>query len=208
LWWIGAPVANRALFLMKYQLLAALTWCTVAGLALADNTPQKKAAAPSNKTASHAAQKNVPQKAVAQKTVAPKTGKPLQAHTIAGHSTAGTTAPKTGTSRVKYTAYRRPVVRHSTAQQAPTSDRYREIQDALATQGYLKTPSNGVWDKDSMDAMQRFQTDKGLEATGKLTARSLSALGLGPKPQETNLPPANPTPSLSANPAGESTPLQ
>jgi hypothetical protein len=173
---------------MKFQFLAVLTWCTVAALAHADSTTQKKAAAPSHKTASSAAQKSVPQKTAAKKT-APK------GHSTALHSTA-TTGSKLGTSRsTKYTSYQRPV-RRSTAQQAPTADRYREIQDALATQGYLKTPSTGVWDKDSADAMQRFQTDKGLEPTGKLTAKSLSALGLGPKPQETTSPPAGPTASL------------
>jgi hypothetical protein len=198
----GAGRKPRPFSFMRYYILAALTWCTVAGLALADSTPHNKAAAPSAKTAPPGGQKNVPQKTVAKKGA--PTG--IAAHTAA-HATANT-GSKVGTaSRTKYASYRRPV-HHSTAQQSPTSDRYREIQDALAAQGYLKTPSNGVWDKDSMDAMQRFQTDKGLEPTGKLTARSLSALGLGPKPPDTTLPPASPTASLSANPASEGTPLQ
>jgi len=92
---------------------------------------------------------------------------------------------------------------------SPTADRYREIQDALAAQGYLKTPSTGVWDKDSIDAMQRFQKDRNLEPTGKLTAKSLSGLGLGPKPPtETTMLLANPTASLGANPDNEGTPLR
>jgi len=86
-------------------------------------------------------------------------------------------------------------------QMAPTPDRYREIQDALAAKGYLKTPSNGVWDADSIDAMQRFQKDQNLEPTGKLTARSLTALGLGTKQPEA-------TASLGAGSETESTPLQ
>ena len=48
-----------------------------------------------------------------------------------------------------------------------------------------------------MDAMQRFQKDQNLDPTGKLTARSLSALGLGPKPQESSLLPPASTASLS-----------
>jgi peptidoglycan hydrolase-like protein with peptidoglycan-binding domain len=83
----------------------------------------------------------------------------------------------------------------------PTSDRYREIQDALAAKGYLKSPSSGVWDADSIDAMQRFQKDHNLDPTGKLTARGLTALGLGTKQPDT-------TASLGATSEIESTPLQ
>ena len=170
-------------FIMKYPILAAIT-LTIAGIAAgADTTPPKNATPP--KTAA----KTVPQK----KTV---TATPQKTVTTKG------TPPKTGvrtTANRRYTA-RTPVRRTVAPQQvSPSSDRYREIQDALASKGYLKTPSNGVWDKDSMDAMQRFQQDQKLEPTGKLTARSLSALGLGPK-----------TPAVTAGmPAGgESSPVQ
>jgi hypothetical protein len=66
-------------------------------------------------------------------------------------------------------------------QSAPSPDRYKEIQDALASKGYLKSDSNGVWDAQSVDAMKRYQTDQKQEPTGKLTAASLIGLGLGPK---------------------------
>jgi hypothetical protein len=102
---------------------------------------------------------------------------------------------------------RQPARRYTAQQFSPTPDRYREIQDALAAKGYLKTPSTGVWDHDSVDAMQRFQQDQNLEPTGKLTARSLGALGLGPKPPVTSGP-ASQQASLSANPAGDASPLQ
>ena len=62
----------------------------------------------------------------------------------------------------------------------PTPERYREIQQALFDKGYLKSEPNGVWDADSVDAMTRFQNDRNLPATGKLTAASLIKLGLGP----------------------------
>jgi len=190
---------------MRHQLLAVLTWCTVAGIALGSDPPQKKAAAPATKSAPAVAQKSVaqktvpqkslPQKSIAQKSVAPKSmvkkGAPTAASTTARRST-------TSGSKSRYSAYRRPVSRYSPAPQSPTPDRYREIQDALAAKGYLKTPSNGVWDKDSIDAMQRFQKDKNLDPTGKLTARSLGALGLGPQPAETYLAPANPSASVVA----------
>jgi hypothetical protein len=78
---------------------------------------------------------------------------------------------------------------YSAQQNTPTPERYREIQDALAAKGYLKTASSGVWDKDSIDAMQRFQQDQKLEPNGRLTARSLGALGLGSKSPATTLEP-------------------
>jgi peptidoglycan hydrolase-like protein with peptidoglycan-binding domain len=66
-------------------------------------------------------------------------------------------------------------------QLAPTPDRYREIQQALADKGYLKSEPTGVWDAESADALRQFQTDRNLPPTGKLTAASLIGLGLGPK---------------------------
>jgi peptidoglycan hydrolase-like protein with peptidoglycan-binding domain len=66
-------------------------------------------------------------------------------------------------------------------QSAPTPDRYKQIQEALATKGYLKSEPNGVWDANSVDAMKRFQADQKLDASGKLTSASLIGLGLGPR---------------------------
>jgi len=69
-----------------------------------------------------------------------------------------------------------------TRQTAPTPDRYREIQSALATKGYLKSDdASGKWDQASVDAMKKFQSDQNIEATGKLNSLSLIALGLGPR---------------------------
>ena len=64
-------------------------------------------------------------------------------------------------------------------QLAPTPDRYKEIQSALAGKGYLNQPANGVWDAQSADALRHFQQDQNLEPTGKLNSLSLIALGLG-----------------------------
>ena len=66
-------------------------------------------------------------------------------------------------------------------QLTPTADRYKEIQQALYDKGYLKSQPSGVWDNDSQDAMERFQTAQKLPATGKITAASLIGLGLGAK---------------------------
>ena len=62
----------------------------------------------------------------------------------------------------------------------PTADRYREIESALAAKGYLSSAPDGVWNRESATALQRFQQDHKLEPTGKINARSLEALGLGP----------------------------
>jgi peptidoglycan hydrolase-like protein with peptidoglycan-binding domain len=82
-------------------------------------------------------------------------------------------------------------------QMTPTPERYKEIQQALADKGYLKSEPNGVWDADSAAALQQFQTDKKLTPTGKLSSASLIALGLGPKTAA--IPPSEPAPPAPAN---------
>jgi len=63
----------------------------------------------------------------------------------------------------------------------PTQQRYKEIQEALASKGYIKTEPNGNWDQESIEALRKFQQDQKLEPTGKIDSLSLIALGLGPK---------------------------
>jgi hypothetical protein len=66
-------------------------------------------------------------------------------------------------------------------QQAPTPDRYKEIQQALASKGYFHGEPNGEWRPESADALKRFQADQSLMPDGKINSLSLIALGLGPK---------------------------
>ena len=67
-------------------------------------------------------------------------------------------------------------------QLAPSADRYREIQQALASKGYLQAEqATGTWDQNSLDALKRFQMEQNLEPSGKINSLSLIALGLGPK---------------------------
>jgi len=66
-------------------------------------------------------------------------------------------------------------------QAAPTPDRLREIQSALAAKGYLQSEPTGVWDAQSVDAMKRYQADEKQDPSGKITAASLIGLGLGPQ---------------------------
>jgi len=86
-----------------------------------------------------------------------------------------------------------------TFQQAPTPDRYREIQQALAAKGYYKGEPNGQWGADSADALKRFQAEQSLMPDGKINSLSLIALGLGPK-RLTAKSEAAPQPGITAPP--------
>jgi hypothetical protein len=67
-------------------------------------------------------------------------------------------------------------------QLSPSSDRYKEIQAALAAKGYLQPEqTSGSWDQNSTDALKRFQAEQNLDSSGKINSLSLIALGLGPK---------------------------
>lgn len=96
-----------------------------------------------------------------------------------------------------------PAATWRTRQQNPTQDRYKEIQQALAAKGYLKTDPTGVWDADSISAMQRFQNDQKMTPTGKITAPALISLGLGARsagaPEAAPLP-GTPPPIVPAQP--------
>jgi peptidoglycan hydrolase-like protein with peptidoglycan-binding domain len=82
----------------------------------------------------------------------------------------------------------------------PTPERYKEIQNALASKGYLKGEPNGLWGQESVDAMQRFQKDQNLNASGKIDSLSLIALGLGPKRGTSAEPPSSIEPKQVTDP--------
>jgi peptidoglycan hydrolase-like protein with peptidoglycan-binding domain len=99
--------------------------------------------------------------------------------------------PATNTAAAgRHVVSKAPVVRTSwrNRQSAPTADRYREIQEALASRGYLSSEeANGAWGASSTDALKKFQSEQTLETTGRIDSLSLIALGLGPK--HDSLPP-------------------
>ena len=67
-------------------------------------------------------------------------------------------------------------------QMAPTAERYRQIQEALAAKGFLSPEEvNGVWNPSSVEALKQFQAAQHIESSGKINSLSLIALGLGPK---------------------------
>src|SRR5208282_2623283 len=88
------------------------------------------------------------------------------------------TASTKGKSKAKAKTVRQPVRSY---QQAPTTARYQEIQQALLKKGYFQGEANGQWGSDSLDALKRFQADQNLMPTGKINSLSLIALGLGAK---------------------------
>jgi hypothetical protein len=95
-----------------------------------------------------------------------------------------TSAKATSGKVTKTTARRKGKVSRTPArsyQQAPTADRLKEIQQALASKGYYKGEPNGEWGADSADALKRFQAEQNLMPDGKINSLSLIALGLGPK---------------------------
>ena len=132
----------------------------------------------------------VPQKPPAATTAAKKkssskkksastgTGTAKKGGSTASAHKAGTTTKSASTGGKKTPAKK---VSWRNRQAAPTPDRYREIQGALAAKGFLKPEdATGSWNQTSSDALKRFQTEQNLESSGKINSLSLIALGLGP----------------------------
>jgi peptidoglycan hydrolase-like protein with peptidoglycan-binding domain len=122
------------------------------------------------------------------------------------HSTA--TAPAAKTSKTSKASAKRkgksskqPARWH---QQQPTPERYKEIQQALASKGFLQGEPTGQWGEDSVDALKRFQASQNLMPDGKIGSLSLIALGLGPKrltAKSDAVPPAVVAPAPTQTPA-------
>jgi peptidoglycan hydrolase-like protein with peptidoglycan-binding domain len=112
----------------------------------------------------------------------------------------GTTTSKKGaTTANRKAAPKRPATTWRNRQLAPSADRYREIQAALAARGYLPSEgATGVWNQESSDALRRFQTEQNIESSGKINSLSLIALGLGPKRDPSPVVP--PKPQLDQGP--------
>ena len=74
----------------------------------------------------------------------------------------------------------------------PDPDRYQQIQQALANNGYFKGSVDGKWGDDSVAALKQFQTDRKIPNDGKISSLSLIGLGLGPNRETASAPPAAP----------------
>jgi len=168
----GTPLLEWSLLVAKQLTLCLLLMSWGGGAAVPQTAKTTPKAAPKKTTT---APESKPKQSAPAKTPATSKSK--------------TTAAKTPTASKSKTAARKrkKAPPRPRTQQQPAPDRYSEIQQALIDKSYLEGPPTGVWDKKSLEAMQRFQTDQKLRATGKLDALSLIRLGLGPKRQA--LPP-------------------
>jgi peptidoglycan hydrolase-like protein with peptidoglycan-binding domain len=127
-------------------------------------TPVEQKTIPSKSSAKTTAKKNSTLKKTSSKATGSKTS-----------SSKKTSSKKTTTKKAAAPTWR-------STQRTPTPERYREIQQALASKGYLQSGApSGVWDSSSVEALKKFQEDQSLEPSGKLDSLSLIALGLGPK---------------------------
>ena len=129
--------------------------------------------------------------AVQQTTPAKKTAAKKKAASASSRKPGAPT--RSASSRGKKTTGKRGVTWRN-RQMSPTPDRYREIQGALASKGFLKPEdATGTWNQTSSDAMKKFQAEQNLDSNGKINSLSLIALGLGPRKEAAPTPaPKNP----------------
>src|SRR4051794_6341503 len=73
------------------------------------------------------------------------------------------------TTAKRSTPYRAP---YRPRQLQPTPERYKEIQQALASKGYLTGEPSGMWNQESVDALRRFQQDQNISPSGKIDSLS------------------------------------
>lgn len=131
-------------------------------------TPKTTSATHKSTTTSRKATTHRPGTRGSSATVRKKTG------TAAAHSTR-TASSRSGKKSTRRTTWRN-------RQLAPTPERYKQIQEALAAKGYLPPDqANGQWNDTSAAALKKFQTDQNIDPSGKIDSLSLIALGLGPK---------------------------
>ncbi|HWR17776.1 MAG TPA: peptidoglycan-binding domain-containing protein [Terriglobales bacterium] len=100
-----------------------------------------------------------------------------------------TTVKKTATTKSKATSHskshkksRRTAKKSwkSRGQQAMSSERAREIQEALIREKYLSGEPTGAWDARTQEACRRYQGDNGWQTKVLPDSRALIKLGLGP----------------------------
>jgi hypothetical protein len=179
---------------------AAIAALVALGWSADDTTPAKKTTSPKQtvKKGAASATKKAPARKGATKSAASATKKKAapsktgvskgttDSKTTASHPGATKAGPRTAARRGKKVPAKR--VSWRNRQLAPTPQRYKEIQDALAAKGYLKPEdASGTWNQASADALKKFQAGQNLDSTGKINSLSLIALGLGPK-RETAVP--------------------
>lgn len=125
-------------------------------------------------------------------------------HTRHVRPQAASSSPSATTAKKK-TKHRRHSHRE-VGQKAPTPDRIKEIQSALARDGAYQGDPTGKMDSNTVAALQKFQTEHGLDPSGKLDAPTLQKMGLGSDIAGVSAPkPATPPSCCGGTPAGNST---
>jgi peptidoglycan hydrolase-like protein with peptidoglycan-binding domain len=150
-------------------ILAAMT-AGVFGLPAAAAANTQSTSTPAHKPAAHKKATST----AAHRTSSSTAKKPT---TSAHPSTASAAAKPTKSTRGSATSRKK--TKKVKGQEAPTTDRINEIQQALSTKGVLTATPSGKWDDNTVSAMKKFQSSHGLEPSGKLDALTLQKLGLG-----------------------------
>ena len=89
-------------------------------------------------------------------------------------------ASKTTTGKTAHRSGKKVSARHKDkGQMVPTPERISEIQQALTREGTFANPPTGKWDDSTVEGMKKFQSEHGLNPSGKLDALTLEKLGLG-----------------------------
>ena len=78
------------------------------------------------------------------------------------------------------------------SQRGIDDQRATQIQTALIKAGYLTGAPTGIWDADSIAAMQKLQSDNGWQTKIIPDSRALILLGLGPQQDTPTTPTARP----------------
>ena len=141
----------------------AMLWLSLAGAQTAGSIQKKKAAVP-----------------------------PAHKSTTPSRPAAATSKSATGRkgAATKKAAPKRPAVTWRNRQMSPSTDRYKEIQNALVARGFLNAEdATGNWNQTSIEGLKRFQSQQNLDPSGKIDSLSLIALGLGPKRDPVVVPP-------------------
>jgi len=173
---------RRFAYLAVIAVFLAFDWSAGAAVAARKKAPAKKSSATQKKRSTHAS-------AAHKGTTA--------AHKTASASAISSASRKrtTTASRKKTSSKRRSATTWRNRQTAPTPDRYKEIQDALVSRGFLDGQNaTGSWGASSVEALKRFQASQNIDANGKINSLSLIALGLGPKRETAAKPAAPPAP--------------
>jgi hypothetical protein len=165
--------------------IVALAWNANGTLAAQEKAPPKKTTP--KKT-------GVPARKSVVRSSSKKGAPPAQKRTSATSPPTPGTTTRSASSRGKKAPTRRVTWRNR--QMTPSPERYREIQGALASKGFLNPEdATGTWNQASSDALKKFQSEQNLESTGKINSLSLIALGLGPKRETASAAPPKPVPA-------------